>query len=153
MKAKVHKSGNLKNSPNLKCWHYDTGVVLDGNSLRWQFTMQQVTNKGLHIRLQRMKKERYTLVHFVQQVYTHGLTEQNERITYTCTFTIRNEHTCWKTKFLVQGIFDLFWWLWCLYSFSLVIGKWFFIFSMQGSWFYWLKHSKSCSNWFIFVNY
>ena len=34
------------------------------------------TTKGLQIRLQRMKKERYTLVHFVQDVYTWSLIEK-----------------------------------------------------------------------------
>ena len=42
------------------CWHYDTGIVLDGNSLRWKITVQQVNSKELHISLHRMKKERYT---------------------------------------------------------------------------------------------
>jgi len=51
-----------------------------------------------------MKKERYMKVHFVQGVYTRGLIEQQECITYTHTFTRGKLLTCYKTKFLVQGI-------------------------------------------------
>jgi len=66
----------------------------------------QYSNKGLQIRLQRMKKERYMQVHFVQGVYTCGLTEKKERIMYTHTFTRGKECTCWKTKFFVRGIWS-----------------------------------------------
>jgi len=30
-------------------WHYDTGVVLDGNSLRWQITVQALRMKEKEI--------------------------------------------------------------------------------------------------------
>ena len=37
----------------------------------------QCSSKGLQIKLQRMNKERYMQVNFVQESYTHKLIEQN----------------------------------------------------------------------------
>ena len=90
------------------CWHYDTGIDLDGNSLTGQFkfdkgklTLQQVKldvtgqwyrgieswNKGLLIKIKRLKEKDvvrqfklYTQVHLVKAAYTCGFTEQKERI-------------------------------------------------------------------------
>ena len=75
------------------CWHYYIGVVLDGNSLRGQMTVQQVNNKYLMIR------ERYMQVNLDKGVYTRGLTNQKVRIMYTRSFTEGKVRTCWKTKF------------------------------------------------------
>ena len=76
------------------CWHYDIGVVLHGKSHIWypelnQSCMMAVQNaacqlrgnkKGLQIRLQILKKERYTLVHFDQVACSRRYTEQKECI-------------------------------------------------------------------------
>jgi len=63
-------------------WHYDTSVVLDGNSHRWQITVQA----------HKMKKERYTRVpidkphvHVVSQTkrhvwHTHTLSRKEKRV-------------------------------------------------------------------------
>ena len=44
-------------------WHYDIGVVLDGNSLRWQIIVQAL----------RMKEKRYMDVSFDEVAYTCGI--------------------------------------------------------------------------------
>ena len=90
------------------CWHYDTGVVPDGNSFRWKIIVQEVNNKELQMSLQRMKKERYTQVHWTQVVYT-----------YTHTFIEGKVHISWKTKFLVHDIWSMVFW-----SMVLVQGIW-----------------------------
>jgi len=78
----------------LELWYkYDTGVVLDGNSLRWHIIVQQVNSKELMIR------KRYTQVHHDKGAYTRGLADQKKRIEYTRTFTEGKACTCWKTKF------------------------------------------------------
>jgi len=69
------------------CWHYDTSVVLDGNSHRWQIIVQQVSSKELMIRLQRMKKEEYIRRFTIYQVvYTRRFTIY--QVPYICRFAI-----------------------------------------------------------------
>ena len=70
-------------------WHYDIGVVLDGNSLRWQIIVQA----------HRMKeKEIYAGSPWPSRVYTQ-VSRPKGVYAYTSTFTQGKARTCWKTKF------------------------------------------------------
>ena len=51
-------------------WHYDTGVVLDGNSPRWRIPVQAL----------RMKEKRHTQVSFDEVAYTRGIADQKSRM-------------------------------------------------------------------------
>jgi len=60
------------------------------------------------LRLQRMKKERYTQVHLDKGAYTHGLTDQKERIR-THALSQKEKHVYlgklnFGPKYLVHGI-------------------------------------------------
>ena len=78
------------------CWHYDIGVVLDGNLLRWQITAQA------HI----MKKKRYTQVTLDKAVYTHRLANKKVRI-HIHALSCKGRRIHWA---LVRGIWTMVVW-------------------------------------------
>ncbi len=101
-------------------WHYDTGVVLDGNSLRWQITVQALRMK---------EKEIYAGSLWPRHIYARVRRPKGAYM-YTCTFTQEKARTSWKTWFC-----------------SVVFGPWYFdplswskvlVLSGFGPW-YWVR--------------
>ena len=78
------------------CWHYDTGVVLDGNLLRWQITAQA----------HKMKKKIYMQVTLDKAAYTHGLDNQKVRI-HIHALSCKERHV---HLVLVRGIWTMVLW-------------------------------------------
>ena len=102
-------------------WHYGTCVVLDGNSLWWQITIQAL----------RKKKKIYTQVHFNEATYTCGLDVPKMRMRIHA--LSRKEKCVHVGKlmfwFVVFSPWYLNLWFWTMVShqrcWSQVLGSWY----------------------------
>jgi len=102
-------------------WCYGTGVVLDGNSLWWQISVQTTRIKRKFIYAGSLRPCRvYTQVRLYKSAYA-----------YTRTFMQRKARICWKTYLWSMTVspWNLNLWFWTMVSrqtcWSLVLSWWY----------------------------